>query len=162
LDALIGQHGVTDVVCLLEASELVRYRVPDLPAELEARGVACHRFPAMDGCPPEIGQLEAMLRLIRRMLRQGRKVLVHCFGGLGRTGVVAACLLLSVDEEMSAAEAVDRARAARGRRAVASAKQFHFVLAYRRLAWRYRQMRMKDQREAVHQYEAHFSAREVD
>ncbi len=39
-----------------------------------------------------------MIRLLRRMLRQGRVVLIHCFGGLGRTGVFAACLLLSVDE----------------------------------------------------------------
>ena len=61
-------------------------------------------------------------------------VLVHCYGGLGRTGVVAACLLLSVDESMSPAEAVNRLRDIRGPRAIQSAKQQDFVHQYRLLS----------------------------
>ena len=61
-------------------------------------------------------------------------VLVHCYGGLGRTGVVAACLLLSVDEHMTPEEAVDRLRALRGPRAIASVKQYNFVHEFRQLS----------------------------
>ena len=89
---------MTDVVCLLEATEMRKFRVADFFPRLEEHGIAWHHFPVPDGLPPSIAQLEAALRLLRRMLRQGRVVLVHCYGGLGRTGVVAACLLLSVDE----------------------------------------------------------------
>ncbi len=89
---------MTDVVCLLEAPEMRKFRVADFFPRLEEHGIAWHHFPVPDGLPPSIAQLEAALRLLRRMLRQGRVVLVHCYGGLGRTGVVAACLLLSVDE----------------------------------------------------------------
>ena len=98
LDCLKEDHGVTDVLCLLERPELPKFGVPRLFARLERRGIAWHHLPVPDGLPPEIGALEGALRLLRRMLRQGRVVLVHCYGGLGRTGVAVACLLLSVDE----------------------------------------------------------------
>jgi len=68
---------------------------------------------------------------------------VHCFGGLGRTGVVAACLLLSVDHDMSPAEAIERIRALRGPRAVQTMKQLNFVQEYRRLADLYHRRRRK-------------------
>ena len=54
---------------MMEGAELRKFHVPDLFQELEARGIAWHHFPVPDGLPPEIGQLEAALRLMRRMLR---------------------------------------------------------------------------------------------
>ena len=71
LDELSDCHGITDAVCLLETPELVRFRVPHLFRRLERRGIAWHHFPVPDGLPPEIGQLEDALRLLRRMLRLG-------------------------------------------------------------------------------------------
>lgn len=44
----------------------------------------------------------------RRALEAGRNVVVHCRGGLGQTGTVAACVLVALGH--SAKEAVDTIR----------------------------------------------------
>ncbi len=45
-------------------------------------------------------------------MREGKNVVVHCRGGLGRTGTVAACVLVALGNH-SADEAIDAVRAAR-------------------------------------------------
>ncbi len=45
-------------------------------------------------------------------MRQGKNVVVHCRGGLGRTGTVAACVLVALGNH-SADEAIGAVRAAR-------------------------------------------------
>ena len=52
------------------------------------------------------------LEKLNRMLSDGKNILVHCRQGIGRTGLVAACLL--VKNGMSPGAAVDLVSAARG------------------------------------------------
>jgi protein-tyrosine phosphatase len=48
---------------------------------------------------------------LRRILREGGRIVLHCRGGLGRTGLVAARLLIEFG--MAPQEAIRRVRAAR-------------------------------------------------
>ena len=72
-----------------------------------------------------------------RQCHAGRFVLLHCYGGLGRSAVVAAAALLSAaaaapSPTLTAAEVVARIRRARGRRALAKKAQLEYVLDFRR------------------------------
>lgn len=62
-------------------------------------------------------------------LGAGAKAVVHCVGGLGRSGMAAACLLKA--RGLSAAGAVAEVRRARGARAVESRVQEDFVRGFK-------------------------------
>lgn len=112
--AAIRAWGATAVVTLMEGHELERLQVPRLGEAVEARGLDWYHLPIVDVDIPEadfeIRWHYAGLRL-RAALRRGGKVLLHCRGGLGRTGTVAARLLVELGEEP--ARALARVRDAR-------------------------------------------------
>ncbi|NNG17691.1 MAG: hypothetical protein HKM89_14540 [Gemmatimonadales bacterium] len=65
--------------------------------EAESRGVEVEyeRFPIPDVSVPERpGDMAAILDHIDRRLAEGRRVYVHCWGGVGRTGTVVGCYLV--------------------------------------------------------------------
>ncbi len=62
------------------------------------------------------------------LLRKGRDVLVHCKGGLGRAGTIAARLLIELG--MEPATAIDRVRAVRPG-AIETPEQKQYVLGIR-------------------------------
>jgi hypothetical protein len=58
--------------------------------------------------------LEALDRLVRELterVHRGEIIYVHCWGGAGRTGLVAACLLGALYPSMEADEALQRVQA---------------------------------------------------
>mmetsp|Transcript_97284 Transcript_97284/g.135170 ORF Transcript_97284/g.135170 Transcript_97284/m.135170 type:complete len:167 (+) Transcript_97284:55-555(+) len=48
------------------------------------------------GVPDDVGAFSHFLESLIKILREGQGVLVHCTGGVGRTGFVAICLLHSL------------------------------------------------------------------
>jgi ADP-ribosyl-[dinitrogen reductase] hydrolase len=103
------------VVTLMEAHELALYRVPTIGTEVQARGMAWLHLPIPDGYVPggafEASWTDAGPRL-RAWLGEGAHILLHCRGGLGRTGTIAARLLVELGMEPRAAvQAVRAARA---------------------------------------------------
>ncbi|MGP3699659.1 cyclin-dependent kinase inhibitor 3 family protein [Rhodobacter sp. NSM] len=101
LDA-IAAWGAQLVLTLVEPAELVALRVTQLGDEVRRRGMAWHHLPIADYSAPspafEQDWDEAGPR-IRRALRSGSDVLVHCRGGLGRAGMIAARLLVEMGME---------------------------------------------------------------
>jgi protein-tyrosine phosphatase len=85
----IGQFvdfGITDFIDLTEDGELAPY------AQFLPEGIGHYRFPLPDVTAPKtFEQLHNILTTIDRLLNSGRKVYVHCFGGIDRTGVIVAC-----------------------------------------------------------------------
>jgi atypical dual specificity phosphatase len=64
-----------------------------------------------DFTPPTPAQLQAGVAAIETAISDGRRVAVHCGGGLGRTGTLLACYL--VKRGLGPDEAIARIRAAR-------------------------------------------------
>jgi protein-tyrosine phosphatase len=94
---VIREWGAAAVVTLIEDHEFEMLGVERLPKAVRDAGMEWHHLPIRDAQVPdtrfEAGWASAGARLGDR-LRNGERVLVHCRGGLGRTGMVAARLLV--------------------------------------------------------------------
>ncbi|MBP1912398.1 protein-tyrosine phosphatase family protein [Thermococcus stetteri] len=77
------------VVVLVEEHEL-----PYPLEEWEKRGVEVLHSPIPDFTAPSIEQLLQILRWIEERVKGGKRVLIHCMGGLGRSGTVAVAWLM--------------------------------------------------------------------
>ena len=94
---VIAQWGPRAVLTLMEAHELELLNVPDLGLQIERRGMEWLHMPIVDVSIPDAAferRWAYLGPLIRTHLRIGDRVLVHCRGGLGRTGMIAARLLI--------------------------------------------------------------------
>lgn len=110
LDA-IRAWGASVVITLMEQSELDYLQVSAMGAAVHARGMEWVHLPIIDGGVPNEAfeqRWNAQRPIVMAVLRGGGKVLVHCKGGLGRTGSFAAKLL--IEAGLGADEAVRRVR----------------------------------------------------
>lgn len=69
------------------------------------------RWPIEDGPAPEHAPLVALADLVADLRRAGKQVLIHCAGGMNRSGLLVAAAL--VREGMEAQEAIALIRARR-------------------------------------------------
>lgn len=132
LDA-IRAWGAEALVSLIEPAEYQALGVESLPERAKAR-MAHFSLPIPDyGLPgPEWeAQWEQAGPLLRSILRRGGSVCVHCKGGLGRSGTIAARLLVELG--VSPVETVRRVRAAR-KGAIETRDQERYVHSFKRLA----------------------------
>lgn len=98
------------VVTLAETGELVARGAASLPADLASAGVAWLHLPIPDfGTPPR--DLRAGWPEISRRLLDADRMIVHCMGGCGRSGMVLLRLMIESGEAPETALA--RLRAAR-------------------------------------------------
>ena len=87
--------GIRHFVDLTEDGDLVPY---DAILSEEARNASItatyQRFPIRDNSVPSDSEhLAEILFAIDRRIREGGAVFLHCWGGVGRTGLVVACWL---------------------------------------------------------------------
>lgn len=107
--AAIESVGAATVVCLVQPHE-IEDRYPEYVAWLRANaGDAAVWHPVPDFHVPAVGEARALLADLRRRLDEGQSVLLHCAGGFGRTGTLAAALLVlggaTVDDAVAAVAA---------------------------------------------------------
>jgi hypothetical protein len=96
---VIAAWGARLVVTLVEPTELAALKVPGLGADIQGRGIEWRHLPIADYSVPSEAfekQWETHGRDIRALLCSGGDVLVHCKGGLGRAGMMAARLLVEL------------------------------------------------------------------
>ncbi|GJD86911.1 hypothetical protein BHAOGJBA_0409 [Methylobacterium hispanicum] len=109
---VIAAWNAAAVVTLMEAHELTRVRIASIGDEVRRRHMEWHHAPIVDVSVPdaafEAGWPTLSARL-RGLLARGAHVLVHCRGGLGRAGMVAARLLVETGLDAEAAMAAVRA-----------------------------------------------------
>ncbi|PWG03536.1 hypothetical protein DF286_12115 [Sphingosinicella humi] len=98
LDA-IADWGAAAVVTLIEDHELEALNVPGIGKAVADRHMLWFHLPILDVAIPdrafEARWLEAG-KTLRSMIRNGFDVLIHCKGGLGRAGTIAARLLVEL------------------------------------------------------------------
>ncbi|XP_040267510.1 cyclin-dependent kinase inhibitor 3 isoform X1 [Bufo bufo] len=127
----IKKLDIQDVFIFCTTSELSYYRVPTLIQEYSKQDIVVHHYPFLDGDVPELDTCYKILENLKTSMDNSRKTLIHCYGGLGRSCVIAACLLLWLDDKMTPEEAINLVRATRGRGAIQTVKQYNFVNEFR-------------------------------
>lgn len=101
----IQEWGASTLVTLMEPHELEAFKVSALPESIP-EGLAHFTLPIVDGGVPD-AQWERTWQQVgpqlRSSLRDGKRIVIHCRGGLGRTGIVTARLLVEfgMDPELA-------------------------------------------------------------
>ena len=113
LDAIVIWNARV-VVTLLEKHESVELKIANLGDEVLRRKMEWIHLPIPDFCVPNASfdaEWPTQSQRLRTVLNSGENVLVHCKGGLGRAGMIAARLLVELGAEPN--EAMARVRAVR-------------------------------------------------
>ena len=106
---VVRDWGAEIVVTLLEDFEFEEVRVEALGERVQALGMRWVHLPIPDKQAPGAGFSAAWVIAgppIHACLQHGGKILIHCMGGIGRTGTIAAQILMErgVPTELAMAE----------------------------------------------------------
>lgn len=94
LDALI-EAGINTFIDLTRTNEAIDYaRILLDEARLYEVEVEYQRFPIGDFGLPTPQLMKSILDKIDATLQAGRKIYLHCWGGIGRTGTTVGCYLV--------------------------------------------------------------------
>ncbi len=123
-------QGVTHVVPLITHDEFHAYGVDDLLDAYRQIGFSLRHQPIFDQrvCSP--AEMHELVSWLAEHLEQGAAIVLHCVGGLGRSGLVTACYLKST-KGLDAEAAIAEVRRTRSSRAVESVVQEEFVRNFR-------------------------------
>ncbi len=89
---LYRQNGVQVVVVLPETAEILEKTGRDLLGFYTSQGLSAYHFPIRDFNIPTAEILAGAVETVLSEAQAGRNVAVHCNAGIGRTGLVLACL----------------------------------------------------------------------
>jgi len=99
LQRLRDEYGVEALVSLMEHDEYSDLQIPEFFQKAEERGIDVLHLPIPDyGVPadPEEDKYRPLIEDVAGRLEEGQTVVVHCRGGLGRSGLVAASVLVAL------------------------------------------------------------------
>jgi protein-tyrosine phosphatase len=104
--------GVTVVATLLEPQEQRELGLREEPDLCRAHGIEFISFPIADrGVPASLAETVGLVRRLACAIEAGGTVGVHCRASIGRSGLIAACVLIALGHsEAKALEAVAMGR----------------------------------------------------
>jgi protein-tyrosine phosphatase len=114
-DEIANWHraGIDTVLSLLTSEEEQSLDLTSEASAVKAQGMHFMQLPIADRqVPGSETEVSAALEKLNARLSSGRNVIVHCRQGVGRSGLVAACLL--VTNGLDAKTAVKKVSTARG------------------------------------------------
>jgi protein-tyrosine phosphatase len=120
--------GVDVLVCLLTTEEVAELDLADEAACCAACGIEFISFPFADRGVPAPTDALGLVRRLAALVASGKAVAIHCRQGIGRSGLVAACVLASFGERTESA--FERIATARGRPVPDTAEQREWVARF--------------------------------
>ena len=123
---VLANERVAIVVSLLEPAEEAELALAAEKQECEKHGIEFLSFPIRDrATPAEVEGVARMSRWAHARVAAGSNLVFHCRAGIGRSGMLAASVLLR--EGFSTHEAFERISAARGLTIPDTPGQFEWV-----------------------------------
>lgn len=128
LARLANDEKTALLVCLLEEDEMAQLGIASLLDRAAALGLGTLHVAIADaGVPTDREPIHAAVKRILEVAGRGENVVIHCRGGLGRAGLVAACVLVALGYD--AEQAVGLVRESR-KGAVETPAQEDWIRAY--------------------------------
>jgi hypothetical protein len=122
-------NGVDVLVCLLTSGETTELGLAEEAACCAACCIEFVAFPFADrGVPASASNALGLVRRLAARLTGGKAVAIHCRQGIGRSALMAACVLVSLGEGPDAA--FERIARARGRPVPDTTEQRDWVLRF--------------------------------
>jgi len=123
--------GVDVAVSLLTDSEIADLDLGQEADLCKANGIQFFAFPIVDrGVPPSRTATLDFVKKLDSLLAEGQNLALHCRQGIGRSALIAACLL--VLSGLAPAITFRRISAARGCSVPETSEQRHWVLEFAR------------------------------
>ena len=107
---------------------MIKYGVEGILSEYKKAGFNTMHFPINDQGVSSFSETKELINWMDSELEKEANILVHCVGGLGRTGLIAACYLVS--QGITAQNAIQEIRKVRSKRAIESESQENFIYAF--------------------------------
>lgn len=120
-------------ICLSTASEIDQEEIDDICDLVRARGISAYHMPVEDYTEPDEAFLQSWAEMsaeLHQSLDAGGGVVLQCLAGCGRSGTIAALLL--IERGMAPQQAIDTVRAI-NEESIESAAQQAFLLSRHRL-----------------------------
>lgn len=125
----LQRQGTRVLVSLVTDEDLRVYGVPLLFPTAEGLGLEVWHLPIVDTqVPGNVREADELLSRLDAGLQEGICAVMHCIGGIGRTGTLAACLL--VRRGLPPDEAIGQLRRLRHPRTVENKEQESYVHDY--------------------------------
>ena len=90
------EHRIEFAVVLVTDSELEQKAKRDLLKHYKNTGIEVLRFPVADYTSPELHAFSKFVDQVAGYLRAGAHIAIHCNAGVGRTGVMAGCIVRDI------------------------------------------------------------------
>ncbi len=92
----LKNFGISVIVSLLETDEIIELGLEDEAQLCESQGLRFLSFPIEDrNVPKSLQEVETFVRKLFDLLKNGEKISIHCRQGVGRSSLIAACILVS-------------------------------------------------------------------
>jgi len=103
----IAQFGINCLVSLLEAQEIRELGLQTAPDLCAANQIDFAPHPIKDrGLPPSFSATQKLVVQLHGDILQGKNTVIHCRAGIGRTGLLAAAVLIRQGYQVAAALAM--------------------------------------------------------
>lgn len=124
----LKETGTDKILCLLEDAESGKLGLAEQESLTTAAGMKFERLPIPDYGVPDF--LELQIRITRALddMNNGCNLIVHCRGGIGRTGLICCCLMLSTG--ISVPDAISVVTKQRGEQVPETPEQIDMLIRY--------------------------------
>lgn len=124
----LRNSGTDKILCLLEEAESRQLGLQNQESLTVDSGMEFQRFPIADLGVPNFLDLQVQITRSLNELNSGQNLLVHCRGGIGRTGLICVCLLLSTG--ISVPDAISSVTKNRGEQVPETPEQIDMIIRY--------------------------------
>jgi protein-tyrosine phosphatase len=125
----LKDSGITTVVSLLNRAEVFELGLGREPEFCRSNGIEFGHFPIPDrAIPVSPDAVLPFADALTRDIRDGRSIAIHCRAGIGRSSLLAACVLVRLGIE--AEDALARIKEARGVPVPDTDEQRNWILAF--------------------------------
>ncbi len=123
-------ENIDIVVNLLEPTEVTELELGEEATLCRECGIALITFPIADRCVPgSLSRTIDLARLLAGKINEHKAVAVHCRAGIGRSAVIAACIMVMLGTEPDTA--LDAISDARGLKVPDTDEQRDWVYKFR-------------------------------